>query len=380
VDNGSLERRTGLDCIVCAEAAELGVRRDIPPLVFIIPGRLETRTGGYEYDRRMVAGLRARGWPVEVRELDGDFPHPTRAALDEAARVLAALADRRTVLIDGLALGAMPAQVEREASRLRIVALIHQPLAAEIGIGRATAAELEASERRAIAAASLVIVTGKATSGAVASYGVASPLIAVVEPGTDRAPLARGSHDGAPLHLLCVATLTPGKGHDILLRALAAVPHGNWRLTCAGSLDRHPPTAARLRARLRADGLEARVSLVGDLDAVTLAACYDAADLFVLATLYETYGMAVAEALARGLPVVSTASGAICELVGDDAGLVVPAGDAGAFASALSRVLADAPLRARLAEGARRVRDRLPTWDDAVARMAAALDRVGGRG
>src|ERR1700716_393957 len=100
----------------------------------------------------MIAGLRARGWPVEVRELDGDFPHPTRGALDEAARVLAALADRRTVLIDGLALGAMPAQVEREASRLRIVALIHLPLAAEIGIGRATAAELEASERRAIAA------------------------------------------------------------------------------------------------------------------------------------------------------------------------------------------------------------------------------------
>jgi glycosyltransferase involved in cell wall biosynthesis len=173
-----------------------------------------------------------------------------------------------------------------------------------------------------------------------------------------------------------VATLNPGKGHDILFRALAAVPHGDWHLTCAGSLDRDPPTVQRLRETLRSDGLEARVSLVGDLDAATLAARYDNADLFVLATLHETYGMAVAEALARGLPVVSTATGAIPELVGDGAGLLVPVGDTAAFASALSQVLGDPHLRARLAEGARRVRDRLPTWEDAVGKMAAALERV----
>jgi glycosyltransferase involved in cell wall biosynthesis len=355
------------------------VRKDRPSLVFIVPGRLETRTGGYEYDRRMVVGLRTLGWSVDVRELDRSFPHPTSAALDEAARVLAAIPDRTTVLIDGLALGAMPAEVEREASRLRVVALIHLPLAAEIGIGHDVAARLEASERRAIAGASLVIVTGKATAAALASYGVASHLITVVAPGTDRAPLARGSHDG-PLQLLCVATLNPGKGHDILFRALAAVPYDNWHLTCAGSLDRDPPTVQRLREKLRADGLDARVSLVGELDAPALAACYDNADLFVLATLHETYGMAVAEALAHGLPVVSTATGAIPELVGDDAGLLAPPGDTAALTSALSQMLCDRHLRARLAEGARRVRDRLPAWEDAVDKMAAALDGVTRRG
>lgn len=327
----------------------------------------------------MVVGLRARGWSVEVRELDGSFPHPTSGALNQAARVLAAIPDRTTVLVDGLALGAMPAEAEGEASRLRLVALIHLPLAAEIGIGQDVAARLEASERRAIAAASLVIVTGRATAAVLESYGVASHLIAVVEPGTDRAPLARGSQEG-PLQLLCVATLNPGKGHDILFRALAAVPHGNWHLTCAGSLDRHPPTVQRLREQVRADGLGARVSLVGDLNAAALAACYDSADLFVLATLHETYGMAVAEALAHGLPVVSTATGAIPELVGDDAGLVVPPGDTTALTSAVSQVLGDRHLRARLAEGARRVRDRLPTWEDAVGRMAAALEHMATHG
>jgi glycosyltransferase involved in cell wall biosynthesis len=274
----------------------------------------------------------------------------------------------------------MPAEVERESSRLRIVALIHLPLAAEIGIPQDVAARLEASERRAIAAASLVIVTGRATIGALmAGYGVASHLITIVEPGTDPAPLAGGSREG-PLELLCVATLNPGKGHDILFRALAAVPYDNWHLTCAGSLDRHPPAVQRLRETLRTDALEARVSLVGDLDTEALAACYDNADLFVLATRHETYGMAVAEALARGLPVVSTATGAIPELVADEAGLIVPPGDTAALTSALSQVLGDRDLRARLAEGARRVRDRLPAWDDAVDTMAAALDPVATHG
>jgi glycosyltransferase involved in cell wall biosynthesis len=117
-------------------------------------------------------------------------------------------------------------------------------------------------------------------------------------------------------------------------------------LTSAGSLDRDPPTVARGRALLRADGLEDRVVLAGDLDAVTLAAYYDRADLFVLPTLYEGYGMAVAEALARGLPVVSTATGAIEDLV-FGAGIVVPPGDLPALTDALSRVLGDAHLRAR---------------------------------
>jgi glycosyltransferase involved in cell wall biosynthesis len=324
----------------------------------------------------MIAGLRARGWPVEVRAVDRSFPYPTPAALADAARALGAIGDRGIVLIDGLAFGAMPDEVEREARRLRMVAIIHLPLAAEIGLSRDVAARLDVSERRAIAAASLIIATGKATAEGLARSGVPPHLIAIVEPGTDRAPVARGSRGGV-VSLLCAATLNPGKGHDILFRALAAVGRDNWRLTCAGSLDRHPQTVLRLQASLRALGLEDRVLLVGDLDAGALAAFYDAADVFVSATLQETYGMAVAEALARGLPVVSTSTGAIPELVGDDAGLIVPVGDIEALTAALSQVLRRPHVRARLAEGARRVRDRLPTWDDAVGKAADALERLG---
>ena len=346
-------------------------------LILIVPGSLAQRTGGYEYDRRMADGLRARGWIVDVRELDGSFPRPTPAALDDVARVLAAIPDGTTVMIDGLAFGAMPSEAEREASRLRLVALVHLPLAAEIGIDAEEAARFEASECRALAAAGRVIVTGNATASALERFGVRRDRIAVVEPGTDRAPLTAGSRGGTrdPLHLLTVAAITPGKGHEILLRALGSIPEMNWRLTCVGSLERHPPTTARLRQTLGAGRLEDRVSLVGELDAAALAALYGTADFFVLPSLHETYGMVVAEALARGLPVIGTATGAIPDLVGADAGLVVRPGDADALARALSSVLTDADLRDRLAAGARRVRVRLPTWDEAVDKMAAALTR-----
>jgi len=352
-------------------------------LTVVIPGDLETRTGGYGYDRRIIAGLRERGWSVDVLPLEAGFPFPTAAARDHAARSLAAIADGATVLVDGLALGVLPDEIGRERERLRVIALVHHPLAAETGLDPAVAAALEDSERRALAAVRFVVVTGHGTGAGLAPYGVAPERIAVVEPGTDAAPLARGSRQLAatstePLEvaLLCVATLTPRKGHDVLFRALASIRHLPWRLTCAGGLDRDPATAGRLRAQLDTDGLSDRVALVGDLDAGQLSVHYDRADLFVLATRYEGYGMAVAEALARGLPVISTATGGIPGLVSDEAGIVVAPGDQAAFTAALGRAVGDPALRQQLAEGARRVRGRLPTWDDA----AAAMERVLGRG
>jgi glycosyltransferase involved in cell wall biosynthesis len=351
-------------------------------VIVLVPGRLETRTGGYEYDRRMIAGLRDRGWRVDVRELEPSFPHPTPAARHDAARQLATIPDGTYVMIDGLALGSLPAEVEHEASRLKVVALVHMPLADAIGLDRETAACLAASERRALAAAVLVVATGSSTIDRLSTYGIALDRIALVEPGTDRAPLARGSA-GTSLHLLSVAAITEGKGHEILVRALEAVPSRDWLLTCAGSLDRDPSTAERLRARIRAAGLDDRVSLAGELDGNALEICYHNADIFVLATLHETYCMAVAEALAHGLPIVSTRTGAIPELVGEGrngenpAGLLVPPGDVGAMTAALEKLFGDARVREELAEGARRVRDRLPTWNEAVDKMAAALNDVG---
>jgi len=348
-------------------------------MVLVAPGPLDSRTGGYIYNRRMVEGLRHLGWKVDVLELDSTFPHPTPAALEHASRTLADVRAGTITMVDSLALGPLAAIIMREASRLAVVALVHLPLAATIGLDREDAARFEDGERRALAAAACVVITGRAALPLIASYAVDTSRVVVVEPGTDPAPLARGSPTG-PLELLTVATLNPGKGHEMLLEALSALGDSAWRLTCAGSLTRDPATAARVRTTAARLQLEDRVTFAGDLDRRALAACYDRADIAVLASRQETYGMAVAEALAHGLPVVATMTGAVPDLVGDDAGLLVPVGDTTALTSALARVVTDSGLRARLADGARRRRDRLPTWDDAARLMSTALDRINGVG
>lgn len=341
----------------------------------LIPGDLGARTGGYLYDRQIVDGLRALGWPVDVQALDGSFPHPTADARTHAARVLAALPDGALVVIDGLAYGAMPEEAAREAARLRLVALVHHPLAEETGLAADVAARLARSEAEALRHARRVIVTSRATRTMLAKYGVDASRVTVVEPGTARAPRAAGSGDAAT-HLLCVATVTPRKGHLTLVRALAALRDLSWSLTCVGSLDRDTATRDAVRTEIAAHGLDERIHLAGEADEAAMAAHYDRADVFVLATEYEGYGMAVAEAIARGLPVISTPTGAIPDILVDGSGVLVPAGDVEAWTDALRRVIGDAAYRARMANAAVLVRDRLTSWPVAALKMATALEQV----
>jgi glycosyltransferase involved in cell wall biosynthesis len=342
---------------------------------FIVPGSLAGRSGGYEYDRRIIQGLRSRGWSVQVHEIAGSFPIAGERSVAEARDLLSTIADAAILIVDGLAVGAIASEIERESSRLRMVPLVHMPLAADMTLDAATLKQFEENERRAVLASTAVVVTGKATVETMVRYGMPRDRIAVVEPGTARAPLARGSAD-ENVHFVSVAAITREKGHDVAFRALASVPHRNWRITCAGSVERDRAFVDQLRAIAAHSGIADRVTLTGELDDEALSTVYDEADVFVLATLHETYGMAVAEALARGLPIVSTTVGAIRDLVGDEAGLLVSPGDERALARALTSVIQDRAVRERLTAGARRVRERLPRWEDAVDRMIGVLTRV----
>jgi glycosyltransferase involved in cell wall biosynthesis len=347
-------------------------------MYFVVPGDLETRTGGYGFDRAVVAGLRERGWTVVVVSLPGNYPLATAAARLAAARAFAAIPSDALVVVDGLALGALAAEAVHERTRLRLIALVHHPLGLETGIDAATSNRLLASEREALTAVRGVVVTSRRTMGAVERLGVPSTSLAVVEPGTVPMPLAAGS-GGARLEWLCVASLVPRKGHDTLFDALETLTALPWHLTCVGGLNRDSDFASRLVQRSSSGSLSGRVTLAGELAGAALDSAYDRADVFVLATHYEGYGMAVAEALARGIPVVSTPTGAIEELVGRSAGILVPPADPAALARELRRVITDRDVLEQLRRGARAVRASLPTWDAACARMEAALLAFGDR-
>jgi glycosyltransferase involved in cell wall biosynthesis len=347
-------------------------------LHFVVPGPLEQLTGGYIYDAHMVTGLRDLGWTVRVHSLEGRFPDADsrgRRALDDALR---SVPDGARVLVDGLAMGGAPETIEAHGRRRRIVALVHHPLADETGLSEADKVRFAVSERRALAACAGVVVSSEFTARNLAAYAVAADRVRVVVPGTEPAPPARGPGEGRPPELLCVASLTPRKGHDVLVSALARVRDLAWTCTCAGSPDRDPAHAELVRRLVKEAGLSDRVRLAGEREGKALEDLYRDASLFVLASHHEGYGMALAEALARGLPVVSTTAGAIPFTVPASAGRLVAPGDPIAFAAALRSLLGPSgpPLRARLSEGARRHAARLPTWRDSARAFAAAVDEL----
>jgi glycosyltransferase involved in cell wall biosynthesis len=342
---------------------------------FLVPGELGTRTGGYGYDRRIIEGLRAQRWRVDVRSLGPGYPAPDDAALALARRVVEDLPDGSLAVVDGLAFGVLPALAALHAQRLRWVALVHHPLALETGLSAPQQRTLFDSERRALAAARGVIVTSPSTARALAAFDVPALRIAVVEPGTERAALAAGAGRGE-LALLCVASVTPRKGHALLVEALAGLQDRRWTLHCAGSIEMDAACAAALREAIERHGLRGRIVLHGELDEAGLQPLYARADVFVLPSFHEGYGMAFAEALARGLPVVGTTAGAIPDTVPADAGVLVAPGDVAALRDALRRLLDDGGWRAQLAAGARVARERLPDWTESAARFAAALERL----
>lgn len=349
-------------------------------VAWLLPGRLDMLTGGTLYDRRIVEGLRAAGWQIDVVSLSSRFPWPDDAALNEAAAAVVRLPDGACVVADGLAFGALPALAQAHAHRLRWIALVHHPLALEAGWNATQCQQLQASERQALAVASAVVATSPATARALlADYDVARARLHVVVPGTARAPLASGSGDPLPpagLSLLCVATLTPRKAHVLLVEALAGLQDRRWTLHCVGSTTRDAATARAVQGTIHAHGLTQRVHLHGEVAPEALAAHYLRADAFVLPSLHEGYGMALAEALAHGLPIVTTSAGAIPDTVPAAAAALVPPGDVKALRDALARLCDDAAWRAQHAAGARAARAQLPDWPTASAQFGALLDVV----
>jgi glycosyltransferase involved in cell wall biosynthesis len=335
-------------------------------------------SGGYVYDRQVCRGLAVIGWQVIEHVAPGAWLCPDPAAEHGLARMIAGIADGAVVLIDGLIASTVPDILVPEADRLRLVVLVHMPF------GDAPpchpAARAQAGEGAVLSAVQHVITTSSwARERLLLRYGLPPEKVHVAQPGVEPAHLASGTDGGG--ELLCVAAVAPHKGHDELLAALATIADLPWRCLCVGTLHREPAFVQRLRQRAEASGISDRVCFAGPRIGDDLAQAYAGADVLVLASRAETYGMVVTEALARGLPVIATAVGGLPEALGRTTdgrrpGLLVPPGDSGALAAALRDWLADAGLRQRLRESARERRSTLAGWDRPTDRIAHVLSQA----
>lgn len=346
-------------------------------IVFAIPGDIDLPTGGYGYDRRLLREWREAGIEARHLALPGSFPFPDEAALTRTEELLAATSPDEVLLVDGLAFGAFPEALAARFSD-RLIALVHHPLALETGLAPEQAAAMRIRERDALRHARRVVTTSPSTQGILtADFGVAADRIVTAEPGVDPAVRAAGSGGEGALHLLAVGSLIPRKGYDVLVDALTHIADRDWRLTIAGSPDHAPATATALGAQIDAAGLADRVLLAGAVGPGKLDELYEKADLFVMPSFFEGYGMVLTEALARGLPIICTLSGAGADRIPNEAALKVPPGNASALAKALARLI-DAPAeRSARADAAWAAAGSLPRWQDTARIVAEACLRSG---
>lgn len=341
-------------------------------LSLIVPAPFDRVSGAYAYDRRMVEELRAGGHTAAVVELAGRFPLSDDDTRDAAQAALSGLPDETRPVIDGLALPAFSDLGDALQAR-RTVGLIHHPTALETGLAEPERAVLGTIERRLYPRLARIIVTSEAIARQLADgFGVDRGHIRIVEPGTDDAPRSVGSR-GPVVEILSVGTVIPRKGYDVLMRSLARLPDLHWHLTIAGSLQEAPAYADHLVKLAEGLQIAPRVRFAGEVTGESLEALWHAADLFALATWFEGYGMAIAEALRRGLPVAVTSGGAAAALVDAEAGVVCEPGDQVQLTKALRRVIFGTALRREMGEEAWKIGQTLPGWAAQARSFAEAL-------
>ena len=348
----------------------------VAPAGFDDPGQ---PSGGNIYDRRVCAGLAEAGWEVLVATVAAPWPVPGPGARADLARIVSAIPDGDTVLIDGLLASPAAAQVLPHLGRIRMTVLLHMPLGTAVGAPRDASAVR--SEQAVLRAAAGVVVTSEWTRRQVLTrYAIPADRVHVARPGVDRAAAPARPVRG---QLICVGVLSRHKGQDLLVEALAGLADRDWHCVLAGSLDRDPDFVEQLQTRITCLGYDHRVRLSGVLTGPGLSHAYATADLLVAPSRAETYGMTVTEALAHGLPVIAAAVGGLPEALGTTAdgtrpGQLIPPGDPAALAAAIADWLGDERHRHRLRAAARQRRSALHGWEQTTEEIANALTACGG--
>ncbi|MEO0327039.1 MAG: glycosyltransferase family 4 protein [Pseudomonadota bacterium] len=342
-------------------------------ILFVYPGDINLPTGGYRYDRSILAGWREAGINVESIGLVGEYPFPSEQEKQFAMDKLGNCSQFDIAVVDGLAGGAHPELIAMLAAQMPVVLLVHHPLCLETGISQKHARMLETTETQSLAKVDAVVTTSETTANTVQSmFGFAGKDTHSVLPGVDRGTRSNPKKQG-PIELLCVGSIIARKGHADLVSALAVNQNLDWSLTCVGKTDLDADLFHSLRKQVEALVLEDRVAFTGALDEAGLETKYNRAHVFVLPSHYEGYGMAYSEAIVRGIPVIGTTAGAISKTVPPACGILVEPGNVSQLSDAIKTMILDRDRLAEYRSACLVAEATFPTWRASADQFAKIL-------
>lgn len=345
-------------------------------ILFIIPGDINLPTGGYRYDKQIIEAWKNSGFDVTLISIIGSYPFPSDEDQKLALEEISNFPKADIAVVDGLLGGTSPKFMEAVSQKMPTVALIHHPLCLENGLDKQTAQKLKALEHQGLEFTSSLITTSPTTSKTVSGlFGYAINKIHTVLPGVERGNISTGSQTEC-INLLCVGSIIERKGHKVLLQALSELKALNWKLDCIGSTNFDPKLYDKLKNIIAEEGLSKKVIFHGAVDEAVIQKAYESADVFVLPSLFEGYGMAYAEAIVRGIPVIGTTAGAIPETVPDACGILVEPENVKELAQALEQLITNTKLREQYKKKTLKAEPSFPTWESSANQFIEILKDI----
>ncbi|HEX2933974.1 MAG TPA: glycosyltransferase family 4 protein [Bacteroidales bacterium] len=341
-------------------------------LHFLIPGDIDTLASCYIYDKRLIEGLKKKGHAVEVHRLSDDFPFPSDESIIQFTKTIRQIPKGETVIIDSLALGVIPAVLKELSITNPIIGLMHLPLSVDPNYSAYQRTLITKPEMEALGYVGKFIVSSLYTQETLINLGIDENKINLVTPGIDDVPQKK-NYPERPSKLLSIANMCRSKDHSLLVRALTALKDKDWELHCYGNLDWDRNYLADFQALIRKNNLQKKILVHGTISGKELSDAYLEADLFVHPSDFETYGMAMVEALAHGLPVVASTGGGIQKTIPSKMAQFFKPSDVYGLQSILEELFENPVIYKRLYTQALTYKQTAQTWSQTIELFEKAL-------
>lgn len=339
----------------------------------LIYGSLETLSGGYLYDRKLVESLRAAGDQVEIISLPWRN-YPAHLADNLTFRLPPGL---NLLIQDELNHPSLLA-ANRHPRPYPVIGLVHHLRCSEQHPAWQNSL-YRLIERRYLRSVDGFLFNSKTTRDVVHALAGDDKPHHIAYPPTDRfgdalSPnlvAARAAQPG-PLQILFLGNLIPRKGLHTLLEALAQLPADQVRLDIIGSPQNDPAYAAAMQGR--ATKIAAPITFHGPLNNQALVEQLRSAHVLALPSTYEGFGIVYLEGMGFGLPAIGTTAGAAAEIITHaHTGYLIAPDDSATLATHLNQLATDRALLAQLAQNALQRYNQQPRWQETAAQARQFL-------